>query len=441
MKSPWPWPLAGRRGLPWDLTQALDLALLEPFWLRLISGLLSTTGELAEHLRNPYDHTARMVGELLRHKPESPEGRAVIMRMNRIHASYGWRALTATEREAVNGFWKRVGVQMGIRAITDSVKTLLAFKQRCKASLFAVAFSNRPVANVPLMTPLRDWPEPLRQGIRRLLQALPEAAVSTSLCWSTAPAWLPPALRSGLRPVRGTRFCSERPTPSYGNHSQLEQLGPPALLGRLNRSRWGGSQRRIGLTGGIATGKSTVGQLLAELHGLPVLDADHYAREALAPGSAASLAVLGRYGPQVQASPGAAMVDRAALGHIVFTDIKERRWLEQLVHPIVRGRFKEELGRLKREKVVVLMVPLLFEAGLEELCSEVWLVECDEAQQLARLTARDQLSTEEAKARIAAQWPLECKRRWADVLINNRDEPQQLVATVERALRSMGHAD
>jgi dephospho-CoA kinase len=186
-------------------------------------------------------------------------------------------------------------------------------------------------------------------------------------------------------------------------------------------------QRRIGLTGGIASGKSTVGRLLAA-RGLPVLDADGYAREALAPGSPGAQAVLARYGT----------LDRAALGRIVFADAAERQWLEQLVHPLVRARFAAELERLAAAPVVVLMIPLLFEAGLEELCSEVWLVDCDEAQQLARLMARNGLSAAEARARIAAQWPLARKRTLADVVLNNRGGPQQLEGQLERAMLGPG---
>jgi dephospho-CoA kinase len=130
--------------------------------------------------------------------------------------------------------------------------------------------------------------------------------------------------------------------------------------------------------------------------------------------------------------PGA--LDRAALGRIVFADAAERRWLEELVHPIVRARFAAELQRLADAPVVVLIIPLLFEAGLEELCSEIWLVDCDEAQQLRRLMARDPLSEAEARARIAAQWPLARKRPLADVLIDNRGGPAQLAGQVERAL-------
>ena len=189
--------------------------------------------------------------------------------------------------------------------------------------------------------------------------------------------------------------------------------------------------RRIGLTGGIASGKSSVGRLLAA-RGLPLLDADVFAREALAPGSPGAGAVLERYGAGVRAPGGE--IDRAALGRIVFSDGAERCWLEQLVHPLVRARFAAELEELVAEPLVVLVVPLLFEAGLEALCSEVWLVDCDETQQLQRLMARDGLGEADARARIAAQWPLARKRQLADVVLNNRGGPEQLAARVEQAL-------
>jgi dephospho-CoA kinase len=191
-----------------------------------------------------------------------------------------------------------------------------------------------------------------------------------------------------------------------------------------NRPRWPGPQRRIGLTGGIASGKSSVGRLLADRHGLPVLDADAYAREALAPGTAAAEAVLQRHGT----------LDRRRLGRIVFADAVERHWLEQLVHPLVRARCDAELQRLAQAPVVVLMVPLLFEAGLDHLCSEVWLVDCGEDQQLQRLMARDGAGEADARARIAAQWPLARKRPLADRLIDNRGTHEQLVAAVAAAL-------
>jgi dephospho-CoA kinase len=192
-------------------------------------------------------------------------------------------------------------------------------------------------------------------------------------------------------------------------------------------------QRRIGLTGGIATGKSRVAELLAGRHGLPVLDADRYAREALAAGSAGEQAVLARYGARVRAGSGG--IDRAALGRIVFSDATERGWLEALIHPLVRARFAADLAALAAAPVVVLMIPLLFEAGLEELCSEVWLVDCREDQRLQRLMARDRLSEVEARPRVAAQWPLERKRPLADLVIENSGAAEALDQQLLSALR------
>ncbi|MFZ9621854.1 MAG: dephospho-CoA kinase [Prochlorococcaceae cyanobacterium] len=196
-------------------------------------------------------------------------------------------------------------------------------------------------------------------------------------------------------------------------------------------------QRRIGLTGGIASGKSTVGRLLAERHGLPVLDADVYAREALAPGTAAAQAVAARFGDRVLSQgsdASSAVLDRAAVGQIVFAHAGERRWLEQLVHPLVQARFAAELQRRSGAPQVVLMIPLLFEAGLDGLCSETWLVDCDEQQQLARLMQRDGLSEPDARARMAAQWPLARKRELATVVLDNRGTPESLAAQVMAAL-------
>ena len=187
-------------------------------------------------------------------------------------------------------------------------------------------------------------------------------------------------------------------------------------------------QRRIGLTGGIASGKSSVGRLL-EARGWPVLDADQYAREALAPNTSAAKSVAQRFGAAVGS---AADLDRKSLGRIVFRDAEERRWLETLVHPHVRDRFQQELERHSQAPVVVLMIPLLFETGLETLCSEVWLVDCEPRQQLDRLMRRSGLNEADAQARLAAQWPLSRKRPLADRVIDNRGSADALEAAVNR---------
>ena len=119
-------------------------------------------------------------------------------------------------------------------------------------------------------------------------------------------------------------------------------------------------QRRIGLTGGIASGKSSVASLLEE-RSCPVLDADLYAREAIAPGTSASNAVVARYGQRIK-KDGTADINRAGLASIVFNDPNERSWLERLIHPIVQQRFDEALQSLPEAPIVILMIPLLFEA-------------------------------------------------------------------------------
>jgi dephospho-CoA kinase len=463
--------LAGT-AFPWDITRSLELALLKTFCLPSISGLLSRTGEFGQRPRKRYDDTGLMVAELLRHGPDGPAGAAVISRMNRIHGAYaisnddflyvlstfvaepirwleryGWRPLQPAEQQALFRFWRQVGARMGITAVPASLEALLVLNARVEREQFRPAASNRTVTEATLVMLLADWPMPLRPALRRLLQAVVEPALAQPLGWPVPPAALRHLVRTGLRlrsrllnrwqrlrPAQGSRFYSECPTPSYGDSFRLEQLGPPAMLERLNHPRWTGRQRRIGLTGGIASGKSSVGALLAE-RGMPLLDADLFAREALAPGSPGALAVLARHGDAVRLRTTTMdAIDRAALGRIVFADAAERRWLEQLVHPLVRERFAAELQRLAGEPALVLMIPLLFETGLESLCSEVWLVDCDESQQLQRLLARDQFNEAEARARIAAQWPLARKRPLADHLINNRGEPGALAAEVEQKL-------
>lgn len=190
--------------------------------------------------------------------------------------------------------------------------------------------------------------------------------------------------------------------------------------------RWHGAQRRIGLTGGIASGKSSVSRYLAEQHALPILDADMFAREALDPGNAATTTVLERYGKAVTypSDQTHLRLDRSALGKIVFSSPHERRWLEQLMHPIVQRRFYKELAALKEAPIVVLIIPLLFEAKLTGLCSEVWVVDCNPTQQLQRLVNRDGLTLQEAEQRIASQWPLERKRPLADLVIDNSGTPE-----------------
>lgn len=174
----------------------------------------------------------------------------------------------------------------------------------------------------------------------------------------------------------------------------------------------------VGLTGGIATGKSTVTRMLREL-GAPVVDADAIVHELQAPGTPVTAAIAREFGPEVLGPDGS--LNRAALGRIVFADPSRRQALEAIVHPAVRLRMAEEVERHRREEqpVVVLDVPLLLEGGLDRTVDQVWLVYVDKETQRARLISRDGLSPEQADQRIAAQMDLEAKRARANVVIDN----------------------
>ncbi len=207
-----------------------------------------------------------------------------------------------------------------------------------------------------------------------------------------------------------------------------------------------GSWRRIGLTGGIGTGKTTVSQYLTAAYQLPVLDADVYARQAVESGSAILKRIVDRYGRDVLRAEGS--LDRRRLGQIVFNDPPERRWLEQQIHPYVRERFAAELDRLangsagvpKRcpvaglTQTVVLAIPLLFESQLTELVTEVWVVYCPLAQQLERVVGRDAIAPQEAQARINSQMPLSEKAALADIILDNSSTQDALFRQVDAAL-------
>lgn len=188
----------------------------------------------------------------------------------------------------------------------------------------------------------------------------------------------------------------------------------------------------IGLTGGIASGKSTVGRLLRDA-GVPVIDADVLARDAVAPGSAGLAAVTARFGAGVLASDGS--LDRKALGAIVFGDDHARRALNGIVHPEVARLAAERLEALRDggAEVAVYEVPLLFENGLDAMMDTTILVACPDDVQLRRVMARDGLDEAAARARVAAQMPVAEKRRRARVVIENDGTVDDLKARTARA--------
>lgn len=186
----------------------------------------------------------------------------------------------------------------------------------------------------------------------------------------------------------------------------------------------------IGLTGGIACGKTAAAQALGVL-GAEVIDADAIAHALTAPGGAAADAVLARFGT----------LDRKALGRAVFSDEAARRDLNAIVHPLVISAVKGALAAAKAP-VCVMDVPLLYEAGMEGMADEVWVVHVPPAEQLRRVMERDGLSEADARARVNSQMPTEEKLRRADAAVDTSGPKEETAKHIEAlyaaALRRAG---
>jgi dephospho-CoA kinase len=192
--------------------------------------------------------------------------------------------------------------------------------------------------------------------------------------------------------------------------------------------------RIIGLTGGIATGKTTVANYLADVYHLPILDADIYAREAVQPESAIFHRIVKRYGTRIVLPNGT--LNRPELGKIIFSNIDERRWLEAQIHPFVRDRLisVSQMEIAKSADKIVMVVPLLFEAQITNLVTEIWVVNCPLERQVQRLMLRDRLTNEQAMDRINSQMPLSEKCDRADIVLDNSSTLEFLLLQVDSAI-------
>jgi len=197
----------------------------------------------------------------------------------------------------------------------------------------------------------------------------------------------------------------------------------------------------VGLTGSIATGKSTVSRMFAHL-GARVLDADVLAREVVMPGQPAYLKIVEEFGPAVVQED--ATLDRKALGAIVFADPARRKRLEEITHPAIGLRQQRILSVLDEEEfdgIVMWDVALLFETGGVSRMDRVVVVYTDPDTELARLIARDGIPEEQARARIATQMPVAEKAKRAHYVIDNSgervDTERQVKAVYESLLAEL----
>ncbi|WP_055108790.1 dephospho-CoA kinase [Paenibacillus ihumii] len=194
----------------------------------------------------------------------------------------------------------------------------------------------------------------------------------------------------------------------------------------------------IGLTGGIATGKSTVSRMLVK-RGAVLIDADAIAREVMEPGHPVLQAVQERFGTAVIHEDGT--LNRKKLGEIVFSDPEERKALNDLTHPAIRAEMRTRMADYEAadpERLVVVDIPLLYESGLEAMFRQVMVVYVPREIQLERLMQRDGLTLEQAEARIAAQMDIEEKKERADILIDNSLGLDKTESQIEDFWRNKG---
>ena len=195
----------------------------------------------------------------------------------------------------------------------------------------------------------------------------------------------------------------------------------------------------IGLTGGIASGKSTVSELLTA-HGFKIVDADIASRKAVVKGSEGLEQVRATFGEEAIDEDG--NMNRGYVGDIVFNYPEKRLELNEIVHPIVRNIMEQEKKAFLKDGYNVIMdIPLLYENELQNTVDEVWLVYTSESIQIDRLMQRNDISMEDAKARVYSQISIDKKRRMADHVIDNRDSKLDLKQNLEQLLTDEGYIE
>ena len=195
------------------------------------------------------------------------------------------------------------------------------------------------------------------------------------------------------------------------------------------------NQRRIGLTGGIASGKSTITDYVRTHKKIPILDADNLSRELIKPNTLGYKKILDYFGNQIiDKYSSEKEINRKLLKKIIFEGEKDREWIQKLLHPLIKKKMIEECIQYKNDKILLLVVPLLFEAKFEDICTEIWLVKCTKEHQIKRLVKRDKISEKEALKIINLQLNFEEKLKFSDVILDNSDDQNQWVKKIKELI-------
>ncbi len=194
-------------------------------------------------------------------------------------------------------------------------------------------------------------------------------------------------------------------------------------------------QRRIGLTGGIASGKSTIAHYIKKYKDIPILDADQYSKELIKPKSNSYKKVLAYFGPQiVDEYSSENEINTELLKKIIFENSIKRTWIQNLLHPLIKKKMIEECNQFENNKTLLLVVPLLLEAKFTDLCTEIWLVKCPREIQKKRLMKRNKISNNDAEKIINLQLNFEDKSKFSDVILDNSDDQKLWINTIQKLL-------
>jgi len=195
-------------------------------------------------------------------------------------------------------------------------------------------------------------------------------------------------------------------------------------------------QRRIGLTGGIASGKTTITDYIKKRKNIPILDADNLSRELIKPNTYGYNKILNYFGNQIidnKNNPEKA-INRKLLRNIIFKHSESKEWIEKLLHPLIKEKMIEECSQYKSNQTIIMVIPLLFEAKFEDICTEIWLVKCPRELQKKRLIKRDKISEKEAYEILNLQLSFEVKRELSDIILDNSDNQNKWINTLSELI-------
>ena len=194
--------------------------------------------------------------------------------------------------------------------------------------------------------------------------------------------------------------------------------------------------RRIGLTGGIASGKTTITNYIRKHKRIPIIDADNLSRELIKPNTFGYKKILDYFGDKIidNSYDSERIINRKLLRKIIFKHTESRQWIEKLLHPLIKEKMIEECSQYKSNQTILLVIPLLFEAKFEDICTEIWLIKCPKELQKNRLIARDKISEKEAYDSINLQLSFEEKRRFSDIILDNSDDQNNWIDTIKKLL-------